>query len=91
MSEITLQQIEQLLDQKIALVASKADVDLVRSEFADEIAPLKRQLSSIETKIDRLATRTSEDDVATMKDVQQLAERMKNLEKEIAKLKLTHA
>ncbi|HLK63280.1 MAG TPA: hypothetical protein VKU19_07560 [Bryobacteraceae bacterium] len=86
-----MQQIEQLLDQKIALVASKADVDLVRSEFADEIAPLKRQLSSIETKIDRLATRTSEDDVATMKDVQQLAERMKNLEKEIAKLKLTHA
>jgi archaellum component FlaC len=69
------QQIEQLHSQLL-------------SDFKDEIAPLKTQLTSIENKVDRISVRTTEDHIATMRDVERLEKRLKAVEKE---LKLSHA
>ena len=81
MSEVTLQAIEKLLDRKLEGLASKDDL-------TSELAPIKRQLSSIEDKMDRLGNRTHQDDIATMKDVEQLTKRVTALEETIAKLRL---
>jgi polyhydroxyalkanoate synthesis regulator phasin len=75
---------KEYFDQAITGLATKDDL-------VAEIRPLKAQLTSIENKVDRLAVRTSEDDVATMKDVEQLVGRIKRLETQVRKLKLQNA
>ncbi len=83
MSEITLQAIEKLLDRKLEGMATKDDL-------TSELAPMKRQLTSIEEKIDTINTRTHEDDIATMKDVEKLTKRVTALEETITKLRLAY-
>ena len=94
MSEITLQAISKLLDDKLNKtlegLATKKDIEglATKDDLVSELKPIKAQLTSIEEKVDRLSLRTHQDDVATMKDVEKLTKRVTALEETITKLKL---
>jgi hypothetical protein len=80
MSELT----KEYFDQMLSGLATKDDL-------VSELKPIKHQLTRIEEKVDRISTRTHEDDVATMKDVVKLTKRVKSLEETASRLKPAHA
>ena len=94
MSEISLQAISKLLDNKLDKrlegLATKKDLEglATKDDLVSELKPIKAQLTRMEEKLDRLSVRTHEDDVATMKDVAKLTTRVTALEETITKLQL---
>lgn len=74
------------LDEKVDLL-----IELVTQQ-SEDISSVKNQqtaqteqLTRMENKLDRLSLRTHEDDVATMKDVEKVTDRLKILEKSPSK------
>jgi hypothetical protein len=68
-------------DQKIDLLLDMA------ASHTEAFDVLKSQLNRIEGRVNSISIRTSEDDVATMKDVENLAGRVYKIEKDVKELK----
>ncbi len=73
--------------------ATKADLEgfATKTDLIEEIRPVKQQLASIEAKVDRLSLRSSEDDIAIIKDVEKLNKRVSVVQKDVKTLKLSRA
>lgn len=61
-----------------------------KDDLASEVRPLQAQLATIENKLDRLSTRTSEDDVVTMKDLEHLTGRVQQAGNATQELQAQH-